>query len=222
MSVTCLEKIKLSDKETTALLTKIGFLLLKKMGCYAISTEIKLTMRNRLLQDADKHYIIDVLGISKKYIPYKQQKTEKVMHGEVEFEETIKYHNVLRGLEIKVSRSDFKNGFIHTGCNFNYLLIPKGLIQPSEVSTNVGIIEVDLDNLLVQYPKYVTMQNQGFYLRGVQVSRRAKFNHVEDWVVDSCYRQIADTLTNQAKRWLVQELAPNSLLHAQPSSEVSK
>jgi hypothetical protein len=219
MSVTCLEKAKLTDRQTTALLTKVGFLMLKKMGCYAISTEIKLTMRDHLLHDADKHYIIDVLGVSKKYIPYKEQKNEKVKYGEVEYDQKIKFNNILRGFEIKVSRSDFKNGFIHTGCNYNYLLIPKGLIEHSEVSSSVGIIEVDLDNLLVEYPHYVTMENQGFHLHGIKVSRNARFNRIEDWVVDSCYRQIAETLTNQTKRWLVQELAPNSLLHAQPISE---
>lgn len=28
--------------------------------------------------------------------------------------------NILRGIEVKVSRGDFKNGFICSGCNYHY------------------------------------------------------------------------------------------------------
>jgi len=185
----------MTDRETTILLTKLGFLYLKKMGCYNISTEIPILIRDHYQHENDRHYHIDVLGISKKYIPYKEQK-----------DENVKWFNVLRGIEIKVSKSDFKNGFIHGGCHYNYLMILKGLIEPSQVHTDVGIIEVDLETVAVKKPKFTTMQNQGFYLSGIQITRKPKPKKAEDWLVERILNSISDTLTNQAKRWLVDEL----------------
>ena len=196
----------MSDREATLLLTKIGFLYLKKMGCHTISTEIHIPIRDHYLTGKDSHYAIDLLGISKKYIPYKQQKEhKKLVYGDKEVDGgVIKFHNVLRGIEVKVSRGDFNNGFIHGGCHYNYLLVPKGLIKPSEVHSDIGIIEVDFEQLAVIHPKYVTMQNQGFHLSGIQIGRKPKRKQIDGWVVDRCFSQIGETLTNQAKRWLVE------------------
>ena len=49
--------------------------------------------------------------------------------------------NILRGIEVKVSRADFRNGFFCTGCNYNYLLTPMRLVSPSILPTGVGLIE---------------------------------------------------------------------------------
>jgi hypothetical protein len=194
---------QLSDREKTAFLTKLGFLYLKKMGCYAISTEVHLPIHNRLVEENDAHYTIDILGISKKYIPYEKQVKIKDEHG---CDTTVKYYNVLRGIEVKVSRSDFKNGFIHTGCHYNYLLVPKGLVLPSEVHASVGLIEVDLEKACVQKPYVATMQNQGFYLSGIELKRQPKRKQMEDYLVNMAFSAIGETLTLQAKRWLIESL----------------
>ena len=194
---------QLSDREKTAFLTKLGFLYLKKMGCYAISTEVHLPIHNRLVEENDSHFTIDILGISKKYIPYKQQKTVKDERG---WDKTVKYNNVLRGIEVKVSRGDFKNGFIHTGCHYNYLLTPKGLVSPSEIHTSVGLIEVDMEKAVVQKPCHTTMQNQGFYLSGIELRHNPKRKQIEEAYVNMAFNVIGETLTLQAKRWLIESL----------------
>ncbi|MFA5366166.1 MAG: hypothetical protein WC325_13370 [Candidatus Bathyarchaeia archaeon] len=200
------QMLQISDREKTEFLTKLGFLFLKKMGCYAISTEVHMPIHNRIADENDAHFTIDILGISKKYIPYNQQKKTKDAFG---LDKTIKWNNVLRGVEVKVSRSDFKNGFIHTGCHFNYLLIPKGLVIPSEVHSSVGIIEVDLENASVKKPFFSTMQNQGFCLTGIELRRRPKRKQIEDYLINMAFDAIGETLTLQAKRWLVGSLAIN-------------
>jgi len=197
-----------SDREKTAFLTKLGFLFLKKMGCYSIATEVHMPIHNRLVEGQDAHFNIDILGISKKYIPYKEQKAHKViMIGDNKFEGgLIKYNNVLRGIEVKVSRNDFNNGFIHTACHYNYLLVPKGLVKPSEVHGSVGIIEADLLNASVRKPYCSTMQNQGFYLTGIELVRHPKRKPLEDYLVSVAFDSIGEALTLQAKRWLVESL----------------
>lgn len=176
------------------------------MGCYAISTEISLPIREHLGEN-DAHSTIDLLGVSKKYIPYNQQKKQKVKYGDLEVEETIKWFNILRGIEIKVSRNDFNNGFIHSGCNYNYLLIPKRLVKPTEIHKDIGILEADLTKITVKKPRFATMQNQGFSLTGIQLTRRPKPKKIDDYFVNSCYNQIGASLTLQAKRWLIDELS---------------
>jgi hypothetical protein len=183
----------MNDREKTKLLTKIGFLYLEKMGCHEISTEIvvHLVGKNTITPNDGNHYIIDILGLEWEYLPplpddkYKTNKKE-----------------ISRGIEIKVSRVDFKNGFVHHGCNFNYILVPKGLIQPDEVHTDVGIIELDIENFSIGLEK---LPFRGYILNGINLIRKPKRKECPDWLLDSIRSQIPETLTNQVKRWIKDE-----------------
>lgn len=183
----------MTDREKTKLLTKVGFLFLERMGCREISTEINVHLmeKNTINLDAGYHYIIDIAGTAWEYLPPSEKDKFKVNKIDI-----------CRGIEVKVSRSDLKNGFIHHGCNFNYILAQKGLIKPSEIHDDIGIIEVDIDNFKVvpiRRPFY------GYTLSGVEVIRNPKRKVVSDWLIASIKAQIGETLTNQAKRWLKDE-----------------
>ena len=102
----------MSNAEITKILTKIGILYLKANGCFIIAPEaqVRRTTRSLVPDELDNHKIIDLLGVGKKYIPY-----DKQVENERGYKQS--YFEVLRGIEIKVSRSDFKRGFVQSGCN---------------------------------------------------------------------------------------------------------
>ncbi len=186
----------MNAKRMTKLLTKVGFLFLERMGCFNVSTEVNIPPYDRIEQRldnrTDKHHFIDLLGIQWEYLP--PSKPYKGVNKRI----------VLRGIEIKVSKNDLKNGFIQSGCTFNYIMIPKGTIKTSDVPTasGVGIIEVDLKNLKIVKRKLMT----NYEVLGVRIIRNAVRKTISEVTIDCCLRQIGETLTNQTKRWLVEEL----------------
>ena len=206
------------DREKTILLTKLGYLQLKNMGCFEVSTEVNVPTYYKFpptIFEKDpvivnqRHHIIDLIGIEYEYLPPSKQCKEKVWSNIFKemIEQKIIKKPILRGIEVKVSRSDFKNGFIHVGCHYNYLMVPKGLIQPKEVHKYVGIIEVDLDNCGVR--KFGGFYS-GYELIGVKITRNPKRQPVSDLAIERCRTQISTTLTNQTKRWLVQTLSKST------------
>lgn len=166
--------------EKTKLLTKIGYLFLRKMGCYEIATEIYLFHREynwNAAKEKDCHCIIDILGIQNEW-----------GHGDI-----------LRGIEVKVARSDLAKGFIQHGCTFHYLLMPKGLTHPSKVNRDIGIIEVDLPNFKMFTEDYQIMG-------GVTLTRAAKRKETQQVTIDKCKEQIGQRLTTQMVQWVQSEL----------------
>jgi len=200
-----------TDREKTILLTKLGYLQLKNMGCFEVSTEVNVPTYYKFpptIFEKDpvivnhRHHIIDLIGIEYEYLPiskqYKKELWSDVLQKKI-IKKIIK-KPILRGIEIKVSKSDFKSGFIHVGCHYNYLMVPKGLIQPKEVHKYIGIIEVDLDNYCVKKFDF------GYELIGVKIIRNPKRQPVSNLAIERCRDQISTSLTNQTKRWLIQDL----------------
>ena len=192
----------MSKTDLTKQLTKIGYLHLKNKGCYAISTEVKVYVWSKRdwSNKQDRHWAIDLLGFRHKYLPHNKQYTNE--NGK-----NIYRIPILDGIEIKTSRADFRNGFIHTGCHYNYILIPKGLVNKNEVHKDIGIIEVDLENFKLKKhsPPY-----SGFDLIGVNYIRTAKGRELSENQIAYAQRQFDTTLTNQVSRWLIDEFLQSS------------
>ncbi len=184
----------MAKREDTKTLEKIGMLWLKSNQCYLISPETKVWRRGiRRLNELDNHYIIDLLGVGKKWIP-----DEKRVPNEQGYESpTI---DVLRGIEIKVSLSDFKNGFIQNGCNYHYVMAPKEIIPKDRIPKGIGFIEVDLDNF--------TWSKWGprYYLRGLEVIKPPRFKAIDDFQFSYATREIAYNCSNQMIRWAREQL----------------
>ncbi|MHA1286031.1 MAG: hypothetical protein ACTSPB_01385 [Candidatus Thorarchaeota archaeon] len=185
----------MSDVEITKKLTKIGMLYLKSNGCFIVAPEAKVrrTMGSLVPDDLDNHKIIDLLGVGKKYIPYDKQVEDERGYRKTFFE-------ILRGVEIKVSRSDFKRGFIQSGCNYHYLMFPKGLIERDEVPTGVGVVSVDIDSFM--WSKWGTR----LYLHGVETLRRPRFQKISDRDFNHSVRHIGKLCSDQMIRWARDDL----------------
>ena len=174
------------------------------MGCFEVSTEVYVPTYYRYPPNIfgedsvivnHRHHIIDLIGIEYEYLPLSEQYKD-------ENDRRVIKKPILRGIEVKVSRSDFKNGFIHVGCHYNYLMVPKGLVQPTEVHKYIGIIEVDLSNCGVKKFKF----GHGYELIGVKITHKPKRQPVSDLTINRCRSEISTSLTNQTKRWMIQEL----------------
>ena len=200
----------MKDKQKTELLTKIGYLQLKKMECIYVSTEV--TVPWYLIPELDtadvyvknrRHTRIDLIGIQYEYLPLSKQIVVKDFGNGIQ--KKIIKKPILRGIEIKVSRSDLKNGFIHLGCHYNYLMTPKGLIKSkNKIDKRVGIIEVDLD--IFEIKKYHSPFSGISDLVGLKIIRNPKRSPVSEVAVERVLEQIPRTLTNQTRNWLLKEL----------------
>ena len=195
----------MSDREKTDLITKVCYLYLRDIGCFEIGTEIHIPYYGLRdwTNEADKHYNIDLVGINWKYLPPSKQYVKKIETEAFSWDHTVVKEPILRGIEIKVSRSDFKNGFVHVGCNYNYLMTPKGLVDKKDVHKDIGIIEVDLDNLALRKrrpPFY------GVDIKGISHLRKPKFKEVPDSTFSKIQGQIGYKLTLQTALWLRDEL----------------
>ncbi|MCK4438461.1 hypothetical protein KAV47_05260, partial [Candidatus Bathyarchaeota archaeon] len=102
-------------------------------------------------------------------------------------------YNVLRGVEVKVSRGDFRNGFACTGCNYNYLLTPMRLVSPGVVPRGVGLIEYNRYKFSCE-PVDQDDGNPGrrpFKLRGLRVVKPATYKHIPQFHIDHVIEQIS-------------------------------
>lgn len=145
----------------------LGIKYLDKQGCRLITTEIyvrksssdfwlngdtELEKRaehyNQYLDGMEAHlkknhgsdskWIIDILGIGEKNIMSNEDTTTP--HGTYRTRKKVGTEITLRGIEVKVSRNDFLNGYAQTGLHFHYLLTPELLVKKSEIPKHVGLL----------------------------------------------------------------------------------
>ena len=149
----------------------LGVLYLHDRGCRTVGTEVGPIFRPDLVErsELDKHYHIDVLGVGPKPI-LKTDYTYVIRGKTYKSQSKIGEKMVSRGIEIKVSRSDFKNGFICSGINYAYLFTPKGLVKKSEVPKNVGLLEYHW--------------NLGTIDHGIKIVKRPRFQDVPEWYME--------------------------------------
>lgn len=172
----------MTETELHKFLKDVGMAFLYNQNCFLVATEVHV--RPRRLNQLDRHFIIDVCGVGEKYIPY----NPFTPRGD-------KYkYNVLRGVEIKVSKKDFKTGFVCSGCNYNYLLVPEGLVWSHEVPETVGIITVDQTNFSATFESAPTAR---FSFRGLRVLRKPTFKKIEQYQIDNAISSIAKRSTRE-------------------------
>jgi len=170
-------EMKPVDKKSSfnlhSFLQKVGMAYLYNQNCDMVATECAVRKSHNWGNDEkqhelDAHYIIDVLGVGKKFIPL------HLRDNNIEWSDQRTYDNILRGIEVKTSRSDFRNGFITTGCNYHYLLTPMRLVIKHELPKWFGLIE---------YNKYKFNIKGGmvrFDIEGLRIVKRPKLKVITE------------------------------------------
>jgi len=114
-----------------------------------------------------KHFILKQIGkfylknrqmcqyvVEEKGVPYIKEKELPLTSKEVKAHtfkditdvlgvQRINNQYTIKSLEVKVSREDFKSGYC-VGGEYNYLLVPKGLLKKEDPLPFFGILEIDL------------------------------------------------------------------------------
>ena len=194
----------MTETETHRFLKEVGMAFLYNQNCFLVATEVSVNPHGKRLDSSlDKHFIIDVCGVGEKYIPYTPWRDP----------ETYK-HNVVRGLEVKVSRSDFKNGFVCSGCNYNYLMVPEGLVWSCEIPKELGIIKVDAKNFKATFQPPPTAR---FNFQGLRILRKPTFKKIEQYQIDNAISSISKRSTAQLILELAKRLTTNKINAVSPS-----
>jgi hypothetical protein len=124
----------------------------------------------RRIHELDEHHVIDVCGVGERFVRPRGIPDEGVDPRRLEVRQ-----NVLRGVEVKVSRGDFRNGFFCTGCNYNYLLTPMRLVSPGSLPPGVGLIEYN------RFKFSAELREEGLFgLRGLRVVKRHQLHDQEE------------------------------------------
>jgi len=146
----------MSESELHLYLKLLGLKWLDEHGCYLVASEIPTSKNWKLNLDVFKNdkniipnrrYIIDCLGICKKPI---LERNYRYSHPSFN---KIGDDVILRGIEIKISRSDFKQGFIYLGLNYHYVLTPELLVKKSEIPNHVGLLYYNKKNKCIDVHK---------------------------------------------------------------------
>lgn len=145
-----------SEGDLHAFLKKLAVVFLYNQGCFFITTEADLGRLGQLRLDGlDSGMVIDVVGVGLEPRTFDASEVDR-SDGLL----------VIRGVEVKVSRSDFKNGFVCSGCSYNYLLTPMRMVAPSELPRGVGLIEYN------KHKYEFRTQEQGFDIKGLTVVKK--------------------------------------------------
>ena len=194
----------MTETKTHKFLKDVGMAFLFNQNCFLVATEAHISRGGQeRLGKLDQHYIIDVCGVGEKYIPPSER--DYVLVGSVRDYTTSRYkYNIVRGIEVKVSRSDFKNGLVCSGCNYNYLMIPEGLVYSYEVPAEVGIIAVDRKNFTASFEPAPTFR---FDFKGVRIIRKPTFKKIEQYQIDNAISSIAKRSTRELINRVAQNLS---------------
>ena len=183
-------------------LKQVGKLWLYNQMCHTVDTEVKLNKLGLLKYlELDNKKVIDVVGVGLKYFPWSRRKIQDELYDDFELDTPEQYeigYNIIRGIEVKVSKSDFKNGFICTGTNYNYVLTPTKLISPSLLPKGVGLIEYN------RYKFKVTEKEleentalRPFKIEGLRVVKRAQYRNLPQFHIDHVVAMIAQRQTSK-------------------------
>jgi len=183
-------------------LKQVGKLWLYNQMCHMVDTEIKLNQLglHRYLE-LDNKKVIDVVGVGLKYFPWGKRKIQDDEYDDFKLSKPEQYeigYNVLRGIEVKVSKSDFKNGFICTSANYNYVLAPTKLVSPSIVPKGVGLIEFNRYKFNVEENDDDNLNSRPFKMVGLRVVKKAQYRHIPQFHIDHVISMIAQR--DQASR----------------------
>ena len=93
----------MGESDLHAYLKQVGAAFLMNQDCFLVDTEVQLCRYGQqMIHTLDDHHIVDVCGVGERFYNIKDNSL-----GRGEYEVT---RNILRGIEVKVSRSDFRNG----------------------------------------------------------------------------------------------------------------
>jgi hypothetical protein len=186
-------------------LKNIAVLWLLNQNCFLADTEISLSQVGlRRYTEFDNKTVIDAVGAGLRF-----RAENGKAEGSDDFDPTSLAGSeagecILRGIEVKVTRSDFRAGFACSGCNYHYILTPLRLLAPSEVPRGVGLIEYNKHKWSCEPAD--AHSNRPYKITGLRVLKHPIYRELPHFQVDGAISQLAQRALPQTYQSALQRL----------------
>lgn len=196
-----MERKRVGESSIHIFLKQVGRLFLLNQGCHTVETEVRLNQLGlQRLDTLDNKKIVDVLGVGLRYKPISRRGAQRENCEDFNLPQPSRYDvgvNILRGVEVKVSRGDYRNGFVCTGCNFNYVLTPTRLVSPGLLPRGVGLIEYNRYKFSCEPSD--DPERRPYRISGLRVARRAQYRELPRFQVDHAIAVVAERRMSEAQ-----------------------
>ena len=179
-------------------LKNVAVLWLLNQGCFLADTEVALSQVGlRRYTELDNKTIVDAVGVGLRF-----RAENGKGEGSDDFDSSSLAGSeagecVLRGVEVKVTRGDFRAGFACSGCNYHYLLTPMRLLTPSEVPKGVGLIEYNKHKWSCERDE--SHLDRPYKFNGLRVLKNPTYRELPRFQVDGAISQLAQKTLHQVR-----------------------
>jgi len=179
-------------------LKNVAVLWLLNQGCFLADTEVALSQVGlRRYTELDNKTIVDAVGVGLRF-----RAENGKGEGSDDFDSSSLAGSeagecVLRGVEVKVTRGDFRAGFACSGCNYHYLLTPMRLLTPSEVPKGVGLIEYNKHKWSCERDE--SHPDHPYKFNGLRVLKHPNYRELPRFQVDGAISQLAQKTLHQVR-----------------------
>jgi hypothetical protein len=190
----------LGESEEHNYLKDVALLWLLNQGCFLVDKEVELNQIGLAkYTDLDTRTIIDALGVGMRYKTSAINAEDSDSFDSSALRDMEPGECVLRGVEVKVSRGDFRAGFACTGCNYHYVLTPLRLLSPSEVPKGIGLIEYNKHKFSCEYTEDDQV-DRPYAINGLRMLKRAVYRSVPRFQVDGVIASLAGRNLGSVRR----------------------
>ena len=179
-------------------LKRIALLWLLNQGCFMVDNEVSLSQVGlRRYTDLDNKTVVDAVGVGLRFHSDNSRNEDAEDFDSTSLTDAEAGECVLRGVEVKVTRGDFRAGFACSGCNYHYLLTPMRLLAPSEVPRSIGLIEYNKHKWSCEQNEF----NNGrpYKITGLRVLRPPTYRELPRFQVDGVISQLAQRILIQTQ-----------------------
>jgi len=185
-------------------LKNIAVLWPLNQGCFLADTEVPLSQAGlRRYTELDNKTGVDAVGVELRF-----RAENGRGEGPDDFDPASLVGSeagecILRGVEVKVTRGDFRAGFACSGCNYHYLLTPLRLLAPSEVPRGVGLIEYNKHKW--SYEQDDAHPDHPYKINGLRVLKHPTYRELPRFQVDGVISQLAQRMLQQTRQRALQD-----------------
>jgi hypothetical protein len=177
-------------------LKNVAVLWLLNRGCFLADTEVPLSQVGlSRYTELDNKTVIDAVGVGLRFHAGNGKGEASDDFDPASLRGAEAGECVLRGVEVKVSRGDFRAGFACSGCNYHYLLTPLRLLAPSEVPRGVGLIEYNKHKWGCEPDE--DHPERPYKIIGLRVLKHPTYRELPRFQVDGAISQLAKKTIQQ-------------------------
>ncbi len=177
-------------------LKSVAILWLLNQGCFLTDTEVPLSQVGlRRYTELDNKTVVDAVGVGLRFNAGNGKDESSEYFDPSSLSGSEAGECVLRGIEVKVTRGDFRAGFACSGCNYHYLLTPLRLLAPSEVPRGIGLIEYNKHKWGCEPED--AHSDRPYRITGLRVLKHSVYRELPRFQVDGAIAHLANRIRQQ-------------------------